>query len=118
MATEKSRKAPKRKLVKLTNVGGMFVVNPPALMVKPGTEIHFANTTSGKVLVFVPQAGDLFAKKPPWEVIEIPRSKTPRKIGTVAVQPVDFPQVFSYAVFVASDESFAVGGSNPRIIVY
>lgn len=118
MATVKSRKAPKRKLVKLTNVGGMFVVNPPALMVKPGTEIHFTNSTSGRVLVFVPQARELFGKKTPWEVIEVPRSTTPRKIGTVAAQPMDFPQVYSYAVFVEADESFAVGGSNPRIIVY
>ncbi|MEW6337107.1 MAG: hypothetical protein ACOY3Y_01390 [Acidobacteriota bacterium] len=118
MPTAKRARTPKKSLVRLTAVGGMYVVNPPALMVKPGTEIYFTNSTPDRVLVFVPQARELFVRKPAWEVIEVPRSRTPKKLGTVAAQPVDFPQVYSYAVFVASDESFAVGGSNPRIIVY
>jgi hypothetical protein len=118
MARARDAKAPKKSLVRLTSVGGLYVVNPPALMARPGTEIYFTNSTAGKVLVFMPQASELFVRKPAWEVIEVPRSKTAKKIGTVAAQPVDFPQVYSYAVFVAADESFAVGGSNPRIIVY
>lgn len=108
----------KKKTIRLANVGGLFVVNPPALMVRPRTEIYVVNPTDRKVLVFMPQAQELLGKRNPWEVVEVPRGGKPKKIGTIAAQPVEFPQVFSYAVFVESDGSFAVAGSNPRIIVY
>ncbi len=86
-------------------------VDPSVLHVRSGETVDFANVTEKDVRIFFPKRG-LFGTD-----LEDVKSGAKTRPLTVLPPKPDKPVTYHYAVFCDETDSFAVGGSNPKIIL-
>jgi len=100
----------KVKPVKFVRCGKICVVDPPDLSVSSGDTVEFVNSTEAALRIF-------FAKRDLFDAELASVGKIASVKLHVKASPPLRPVVYHYAVFCDETDSFAVGGSNPRIIL-
>jgi plastocyanin len=102
--------AENQKRVEFVSCRKLCAVDPGTLEVRSGETVEFANATSAELRIFFARK-DLFDV----ELVAVERGSS-RKLLVTAKPPAG-PVVYHYSVFCDETDSFAVGGSNPRIIL-
>ena len=101
--------------INITQVAGtrVCIVNPTQL--QPGDKVRWVNTTQDEVVVIFPHKSGLGAHVFCHTVAANDDYRHQAAAGKK--NPVGPPETFRYAVFCQSTGRFAVGGSDPEIIV-
>jgi plastocyanin len=106
-------------MISVGNVGGVHKVVPATLTVKPGDKVTIRNDTGGVIGIFFPEQ-ELFQELPkPHHVIDVPAggSTPPHTVKGKAGMPPKSQEIRHYAVFCDVAGVFAIGNSNPIIII-
>jgi hypothetical protein len=97
----------------MVGAAGFTLADPGVLTVLPGDTVQFVNGIGRKMLLYFPET-ELFEELADLgRVVEVPKDGTKLRVAGRLKQQ----KAYQYAMWSGATRSFAIGGSNPKIII-